>query len=177
MAVTRASLLTSAIGAVSTSSPSLSTATSVQISKTSSRWWEMYMIATPASRSWRMRSNRRSAALERGAAERQGRGGLVEQQAAGSGGQCPGDLDHLPLLDGEAAARGVGVHVEAPVGHDLPGLLAHPAPVDRAGPGAETAAERLAGEEDVLRHGEAGHHHGVLEHGRDAPAPRGDITQ
>ena len=62
MAVTRSSLPTSVIGAASTSSPSRSTATSVQISKTSSRWWEMYMIATPASRSWRTRSNRRRTA-------------------------------------------------------------------------------------------------------------------
>src|SRR6266702_2188503 len=62
MAVTRSSLPTSAIGAASTSAPSRSTATSVQISKTSSRWWEMYMIATPAWRSWRTRSKRRSTA-------------------------------------------------------------------------------------------------------------------
>ena len=113
----------------------------------------------------------RRAALE-------GRGGLVEQQAAGARGQRPGDLDDLPLLDGEAAAGGIGVHVEAPVGHDLPGLLAHLAPVDDAEAlRYRAAAARLAAEEDVLRHGEAGHHHGMLEYGRDARAPGGDIAE
>jgi len=41
IAVTRESLVTSASGAVRTISPSRRTATSVQISKTSSRWCEM----------------------------------------------------------------------------------------------------------------------------------------
>src|ERR1035438_2382220 len=107
----------------------------------------------------------------------EGRGGLVEQQAAGTRGQCPGDLDDLALLDGEAGAGGVGAYVEAPVGHDLPGLLAHPAPVDDAEALGDAAAERLAAEEDILRHGQVGHHHGVLEHGRDAPAPGGDFAE
>src|SRR5260370_718174 len=81
------------------------------------------------------------------------RGGAVAQRAAGARGQRPGKLAQLPVLDGQAAAGGVGVHVEAPVGHDLPGLLAHPAPVDDAG-----TAARLAAEEAVLRHGQAGYH-------------------
>ena len=115
-------------------------------------------------------------ALRRAALE--GGSGLVEQQAAGARGQRPGDLDDLPLLDGEAAAGRVCVHVEAPVGHDLAGLLAHLAPVDDAEAlRYQAAAARLAAEEDVLRHGEAGHHHGVLEHGRDARAPGGDIAE
>src|SRR5580704_14742938 len=68
MAVTRSSLVTSGSGAVSTISPSRSTATSVQISKTSSRWWEMYKIATPWACSWRMLSNSRCAAPRSSAA-------------------------------------------------------------------------------------------------------------
>ena len=47
------------MGAASTSSPSRSTATSWQISKTSSRWCEMYRTATPAAVSCRTRSNSR----------------------------------------------------------------------------------------------------------------------
>ena len=57
----------------------------------------MYKIATPgrAELADAVEQPLHGAALERG-------GGLVEQQAPGARGQRPGDLDDLPLLDGEA---------------------------------------------------------------------------
>ena len=64
------------------------------------------------------------------AAAFQRRGRLVEQQAAGPGGERPGDLDDLPLLHGQVRAGQPHIDRETPLGHDLPG----PRPASAASP-------------------------------------------
>src|ERR1017187_8706116 len=172
MAVTRPSLVISVTGAVSTSSPSLSTATSVQISKTSSRWWEMYMMATPASRSWRMRSNRRSTAPRSraavGSSSSRQRVPAASARVISTTWRC----STVRLAQGASALTSKPQSVIIFLAcsrirrqSTTPRLFGTPR---RSGWGAE---------EDVLRHGQVGHHQGVLEHGRDAPAPGGDFAE
>ena len=117
MAATRSSLVRSAIGAVSTSSPSRSTATSWQISKTSSRWCEMYRTATPPATSCRTRSNSRAdgVALQRG-------GRLVQQHAAGRRAASARAISTICRCSTVRSRQGApGSDVEAPVAHDLAG--------------------------------------------------------
>ncbi len=98
------------------------------------------------------------------------RGRLVEQQDARTSRERAGDLDDLALLDGERGALHVGVDVEVPLAQDSARLGAHRAPVD------DTAAARLAAEEDVLGDRELGDDHRVLEDGGDAASPGADVA-
>ena len=158
IAVTRESLLSSVVGAVSTSSPSRITATSSQTSKTSSRWCEMYSTAT-----------RPRPALVRGrtAAERARSSAAVGSSSSSAprpGCQRPSDLDDLALLDRQRRA-GRPVDVEAPIGA---GSL-----VCRASSASRRPARGgLMAEEDVLGDGEVRHDHRVLENGGEPAVPR-----
>lgn len=92
-------------------------------------------------------------------------GRLVQDDQPGAEGQRPGDLDELPLLDGEIAGPGAGVDLDAVLGQQPLGASAELSPADPAGVVVEAV------EEEVLRDGQVRDDHGFLVDAGDLRLP------